>query len=400
MTEDLPAGASEESEDFAALLEENIKGQFARFEPGQMVEASIVRTTDEWVFIDVGRKSEGYVDRKELLDASGELKVKDGDRIRAYYMPGGKGAEMRFTTRIGHGPAGDAQLQDAQKNGIPVQGTVQKEVKGGFEVRIGEGVRAFCPHSLMGLRRDENPAEQVGKSCTFKITECKDRNVVVSRKAILDVERREKAQALKSSLKEGMRVNGTVVSIQKFGAFVDLGGVQGLVPVSEIAWTRTEEVGDALSVGQAVEVVIKRLDWEHDKVSLSLKDALPDPWDRAAERWPEGTYLTGKVTRLAAFGAFVALGEGVEGLLHISKLGGERRIGHPREVIKQGETVEVRVDSVDRAGRKISLSLAAISREQEETEAALKEYREKAEAHGEGLGSLGSLLGHTKDEEE
>ena len=184
---------------------------------------------------------------------------------------------------------------------------------------------------------------------------------MVSRRAILDQEKREKKQALKETLKEGEKVRGKVTSIQKFGAFVDIGGMEGLLPVSEIAWTRTEKVSDLLSVGQEVEVIIKKLDWEHDRISFSLKDALPDPWDLVADTFLVGSYHTGTVSRLAAFGAFVTLKEGVDGLIDISKMGAGRRINHPREVLKEGQSVEVQVEAVDRAQRRISLALAEIS---------------------------------------
>ncbi|MFA5138444.1 MAG: 30S ribosomal protein S1 [Elusimicrobiota bacterium] len=386
----------EQEEDFAQMFEETYQAQ-AKLEPGQSVEAFVVKISAEWIFLDVGKKSEGYLARAEMLDPAGNLTVKEGDKVRAYFLPQ-KGHDMHFTTRIGAGAAGAAALRDAHKNGIPVQGTVLKEVKGGFEVRIGDGVRAFCPFSQMGLRREENQAAQIGKSFTFKITECGDRNVVVSRKVILEAERQEKAQSLRASLEVGMRVKGTVTSIQKFGAFVDLGGLEALLPVSEISHSRTENVGDKLSVGQAVDAVIKKLDRENGKVSLSLKEALPDPWERAAQTWPVGSYHNGTVTRLAPFGAFVSLGEGVEGLLHISKLGAGKRISHPKEVIKEGQGVEVRIEAVDRASRKISLTLAAVSREEEEIESALKEYREKAASASEGIGTLGELLKGSLDE--
>ncbi|MDD5628448.1 MAG: S1 RNA-binding domain-containing protein, partial [Elusimicrobia bacterium] len=270
MNEDQPAGSAEDQENFEELLKASSQDS-GRFTPGQMVEAAIVKIAPDTIFINVGRKGEGQVERKELLDAEGNLTVKEGDKVRAYYLPS-PGHDLRFTTKIGFGPGAQAQLQDAFQSGIPVQGVVVREVKGGFEVRIGSSARAFCPFSQMGLRRDEERAACVGRSFTFKITECAARNVVLSRKAILDIERQGRAQALKETLKEGMRVQGTVTSLQKFGAFVDIGGIEGLIPVSEIAYGRTENVSDALSVGQAVEVVIKRLDWENDKLSFSLKD--------------------------------------------------------------------------------------------------------------------------------
>ena len=378
MSEKQQAGGPDNREDFAELFEKSFKAQ-TRLEPGQLVEAVIVKIAADWIFLDVGRKGEGYLDKKELLDGAGKLAVKEGDKVRAYYLPS-KDRELHFTTRIGVGHVGQAQLRNAWKSGIPVEGTVSKEVKGGFEIRIGGGARAFCPFSQMGLGREENRGEFIGRSLTFKIAECDEDNVVLSRKEIVDGERREKARSLKGSLKEGMRIKGTVTSIQKFGAFVDVGGVEGLIPASEISWERTEKVGEKLSAGQEVEVVVKKLDWENDRFSFSLKEALPDPWHGAAAAWPVGSYHSGTVTRLAPFGAFVAMGEGVEGLIHISKLGAGRRIAHPRDVLDEGQAVEVRVEAVDVENKRLSLSLAEISREEEEAAAYLKEYQQQAEA--------------------
>jgi small subunit ribosomal protein S1 len=183
-----------------------------------------------------------------------------------------------------------------------------------------------------------------------------------------------------------------VTSIQKFGAFVDIGGVEGLLPVSEIAWTRTEKVGDILSVGQEVEVIIIKLDWDNDRYSFSLKDTLPNPWDRVEETYPIGSFHTGTVARITNFGAFVTLKDGVDGLVHISKMGAGRRINHPREVVKDGQSVEVQVEAVDRSQRRISLALAAISRAEAEEAATMKEYKEKATEEPQNMGTLGDML--------
>jgi small subunit ribosomal protein S1 len=190
-----------------------------------------------------------------------------------------------------------------------------------------------------------------------------------------------------------------VTRLADFGAFVDLGGIDGLIPVSEVGWTRVKHVRDVLSVGQEVSVVIKRIDWESGKISLSLKDTLPDPWAAVADKFPEGSYHTGTVARLAPFGAFVTLDEGIDGLVHISKLGKGKRIAHPREVIAEGDTVEVKVDGVDRENRKLSLALAETSRAAEEEEKAMASFRQKAVATSkESMGSLGDILKAKIDE--
>ncbi len=389
-------GSEQGEESFAELFEKSFKKQ-GRLEPGQMVEAVIVKITPDWIFLDLGGKGEGYLDRKELLDAEGKPIVREGDRIRAYFLSS-ENNEMHFTTKIGSGPAGHTQLEDAWRNGVPVEGTVTKEVKGGFEVKIAGSVRAFCPFSQSGIRREEAKTDVIGKSLPFKIVEYGEngRNIVVSRRAILDEEQRRKKQVLKETLKEGMKIQGTVTSIQSFGAFVDIGGLEGLIPIAEIAWGRTENIRDVLSVGREVEVIVKKLDWEKGRFSFSLKDTLPDPWERVAKDCPVGSYHTGKVSRLAPFGAFVTLGVGVDGLIHISKLGAGKRISHPREALKEGQTIEVMVEAIDAGNRKLSLSLAQISREEEEAADTLKNYQQQA-AEPQNMGSLGDLLKEKMD---
>ena len=392
-TNNQPVNAGTGEENFAEMFEKSISKKPGRLEPGQMVEAMIVKITAEWIFLDLGGKGEGYLDRKELADEAGNLTVKEGDMVRAYFQSSANN-EMHFTTKIGSGPGKQTQIEDAWNNRIPVEGNVAKEVKGGFEIKIGGSVRAFCPFSQMGIRREEQQADYIGRSLSFNIIEYGEdgRNIVLSRKSILEDERQDKMSALRESLKEGMKITGKVTSIQKFGAFVDIGGLEGLLPVSEIAWSRTEKVSDVLSAGQTVEVIIKKLDWEQNRFSFSLKDALPDPWEAAAESYPVGSYHTGTVSRLAQFGAFVTMKEGLDGLIHISKLGAGRRLSHPREVLKEGQAVEVQIESVDRAQRKISLALAEVRRAEEEEAATIKEYKQQTTEAPKNLGSFGELL--------
>lgn len=380
-------------ESFAELFEKSFKSQ-ERLEPGKQVTATVLKISGDWVFLDTGRKGEGVIDRRELLDDEGNLTVGEGDAITAWFV-GASGGELRFTTKVGGGPAAGGQLEGAWRSGIPVEGLVEKEVKGGFEVKIGGTVRAFCPYSQIALRRTENPEAFVGKHLSFRVTDYAEngRNIVLSRRVLLEEERQREKAALREKLQEGMVVEGTVSSLRDFGAFVDIGGIEGLVPLSEMAWGRVKSAADVLAVGQQVKVAIKRLDWENDKISLSLRDTLADPWETMAERFPEGSYHTGKVARLAQFGAFVTLAEGIDGLIHISKLGQGKRINHPREVLSEGETIEVKVEGVDREGRRLSLSLAGPARAADEESATLDAFRAKAaDTSGQSLGSLGELL--------
>jgi small subunit ribosomal protein S1 len=381
-----------EEESFAELFERSAaNGEW--LEPGQKVEARVLKISGDWVFLDTGRKGEGVLDKKELLDADGNLTVKEGNVVTAWFLSSSNN-EMRFTTRLGSGSAGNARLEDAWRSGIPVDGFVEKEIKGGFEIKIGGSSRAFCPYSQMSSGRAESNAAFVGLHLSFRITEYGEngRNIVVSHRAVLEEERLQQKERLRETLAEGQTVRGTVTSIRDFGAFVNIGGVEGLIPISELGWARVANVGDVLAVGQDVEVVIKKIDWENDRISFSLKDTLADPWDRVAEKFPAGSYHAGTVARLAPFGAFVTLGDGVDGLIHISKLGAGKRINHPREVVKEGDRVEVKVESVDREQRRLSLTLAEISREEEEAAATLEQFRKGAEGGPKGMGTLGDLL--------
>ena len=383
-----------EEESFAAMFERSQKDS-GHLTPGSKVEATVLTITKDWVFLDTGRKGEGVLDIKELTDADGNLSVKVGDKVSAWFISS-RNNEMRFTTKLGgggQGAAGNAQLEEAYAAGIPVEGVVEKEVKGGFEVKVA-GSRAFCPFSQMGLRRVDDSAALIGKHMAFRISEYAEngRNIVLSHRALLEEELQEKKDALKETLKVGDRVKGTVTSLRDFGAFVSIGCVEGLLPISEVAYTRVNDVSEILSVGQELDLVVKGIDWEKDRISFSLKDTLVDPWEEAASAFPEGSYQNGKVARLTPFGAFVTLGSGVDGLIHISKLGAGKRIQHPKEVLAEGQAVEVKVEGVDREQRRISLSLASISRAEQEQTETMDAYRKSVEETPKGMGTLGDLL--------
>lgn len=383
-----------EEGDFAELLERTFVAP-ARYEPGQKVVARVIKVTPEWIFLDLGRKGEGVLASKELLDDAGNVQVKEGDSVASYFVAS-DGSEMLFTTRVGGGAAGTAQLEEAWQNGIPVDGLVVKEIKGGFEVRLAGGARAFCPYSQMGLTRTREAETFLGKHAAFRITQYgeKGRNIVVSNRVLLEEEEQRKRDESMATLSEGMIVRGKVTSLRDFGAFVDIGPIEGLLPVSEVGWERVEDIRDALAVGQEVEVAITRLDWANRKFGFSLKRTLADPWETASERFPAGSRHTGKVVRLTAFGAFVSLGGGVDGLLHISKLGGGKRIRSAGEAVRTGQEVEVKVDAVDVAQRRIALSLAGAADASEAASGEEDDYRKYLggpPAPG-GLGALGEAL--------
>jgi small subunit ribosomal protein S1 len=379
---------------FAEMLKES--GVFhGRFKPGERVDATVVKITPEWVFIDIGGKNEGYLDIKEFFDAEGNAAVKEGDSIRAYFLSS-RNNEKLFSTKIGKGEAGRAFLEDAARSGIPVEGLVEKEVKGGFDVRIAGDVRAFCPFSQAGLFRVDNQVDFIGRRVNFKIVEYGEngRNIIVSHRAILEEEREKIKDALKESLREGAIVNGTVVSLQKYGAFVDIGGVQALLPISEVAWGHVDDIAEKLSIGQQIEAALMKIDWENDRISLSLKSILPDPWDRAEVDFPIGTMVTGVVARLTKFGAFVTLAPGVDGLIHISRLGRGKRISHPSEVLKERQRIEVKVEKIERDAKRISLIPFddAVETDDTETKEKPEDFRKYIVNNSRSLGSLGDIL--------
>ena len=344
------------NDSFAELFQQQETKKLRHFTPGQKVRATVIDITGETVFLDVGGKSEGVLESSELKDAEGNLTVNIGDRIDVYFRRSGS-AEMVFTARLGGG-SGAEQFEEAFQSGIPVEGTVKAEIKGGFEITLGGNTRAFCPYSQMGLRRVENPEEYLESRMAFKITrfDSAGRNIVVSARAIQEEEREAQRETLKKTLAEGDLVEGEISSIRDFGAFVDLGGVDGLIPISEVGWTRVENLSEFFTVGQKVKVIVKKLDWDNNRISLSYKETQADPWQEAITTFHEGSTQRGTISRLAQFGAFVTLAEGVDGLIHISKLGGGRRINHPREVVETGQEIEVIIESIDAVEKRISLA--------------------------------------------
>jgi small subunit ribosomal protein S1 len=358
---------SDDEENFAAMLEQSLSETGTRVEPGQKVDARVLQLGAEWIFLDVGQKGEGVLDVKELQDADGKLTVAVGDIVSAYFVSSA-GGELRFTTRLGGGASGTEQLEQAWQNGIPVEGRIEKEIKGGYEIRLPGGVRAFCPFSQLGLRRQETPEAVLGQDLTFRISQFSEqgRNIVVSHRDIQEEERRQLRESLRETLKEGQVVKGTVTNIRDFGAFIDIGGLEGLLPISEVSHSRIEDLHEVLSVGQEVEVALKSCDWDNNRFSFSLRDTLADPWNKVGSVFAEGLTHTGTVSRLANFGAFVTLDDGLDGLLHISKLGGGRHIKHPKEELMVGQQLQVTIEQIDRDARRISLAPASSSAAEEQ----------------------------------
>ncbi|MGD8513213.1 MAG: 30S ribosomal protein S1 [Deltaproteobacteria bacterium] len=388
--------ASEEN--FEALLKQSL-GEPVHFNPGEKVEAVITQITREGVFIDVGGKSDGYVARNEFVDDEGNMTTTEGDTIQAYFLSS-RNNEMLFTTRLADDTTGTEHLEEAYHSRIPVEGLVEKEIKGGFAVKIVGNIHAFCPYSQIGLHRVEDAGAYIGQRLTFKIIEYGkgSRNIIISHRTVLEEERQKQKEALRGSLEEGMTVRGEITAIRKFGAFVDIGGLEGLIPISEISWGRVEDINDELSVGQKVEVAIKKLDWENDKFSFSLKEIQPNPWKKLGMKYPEGSKHKGKVARLVPFGAFVTLEPGIDGLVHISELGKGKRINHPREVLEENQTIEVKIAGIDEKQRRLSLAMVSDEQDSEERDYYHKHMAESSKTSSGALGTLGDVLRAKMDE--
>lgn len=337
--------------------DESLEGFNKGFTPGEQVTGTVVAIARDWVFVDIRAKSEGIIARQELM-RNDELTVKEGDEVTAHFTHMDDEG-IHLVMRVGGQDRDqiDEALEDAAHSGIPVEGKVVEERKGGFDISIGTQ-RAFCPYSQIARGRSEAD-DHIGRTYNFLITEHADGNLVVSRRKLLEQESQEQLGELRDRLEVGQLVRGEVTRLADFGAFVDLGGTEGLIPMRELAWKRVETAGDVLKPGQIVEVKVLNLDWERNRISLSLREAQGDPWDKIRN---EDTYHVsnryhGKVVRLMPFGAFVELEPGIEGLVHISKLGAGKRLRHAREVLHEDEELEVYIQSIDQEKKRISLTL-------------------------------------------
>jgi len=346
-----------EEEDFATLFEKSSAGS-RRLDPGQKISARIVSISGDYVFIDLGGKSEGVINVNEFLKEDGTYHVSEGDTIDAFFVAFSDGLK-RFTSRSKGYSTVDLQgIRNAYEANLPVNGKVTVELKGGFEVHIGK-VRCFCPFSHIDLKGERKSESYINQTFPFKILEYKEngRNVILSRRILLEEEQQERVAKFKESLQVGMEVTGRVRAIQKFGAFVDLGGIDGLIPTSELSWNRAERADNLLSTGQEVTVKVIAIDWEKNRLTLSLKSMQPDPYTGAADKYPVDSMVNGTVVRLESFGAFVNLEPGIDGLVPISKFGTGKRIKHPKEAVEVGQWIEARVIDIDVASRKITLSM-------------------------------------------
>jgi len=354
-----PASGTVENtvENFAALFEESLSVKEMRI--GEVITAEIMRVDDNFVVVNAGLKSESYIPVDEFRNERGEVEAKPGDFISVAIesLENGFG-ETRLSRDKAKRLAAWHALEDALEQKTVVKGIINGKVKGGLTVMI-DGIRAFLPGSLVDIRPVKDTAPYENKEMEFKVIKLdrKRNNVVVSRRAVLEETQGEERQKLLENLREGAVVKGIVKNITDYGAFVDLGGIDGLLHITDLAWRRVKHPSEVLSVGDELEAKVLRFDQEKNRVSLGLKQLGEDPWTGLTRRYPQGTRLFGKVSNLTDYGAFVEIEPGIEGLVHVSEMDWTNKNVHPSKVVQLGDEVEVMVLEIDEERRRISLGM-------------------------------------------
>lgn len=345
------------TESFAQLFEESLKEIETR--PGSIVRGVVVAIDKDVVLVDAGLKSESAIPAEQFKNAQGELEIQVGDEVDVALdaVEDGFGETLLSREKAKRHEAW-ITLEKAYEDGETVTGVINGKVKGGFTVELN-GIRAFLPGSLVDVRPVRDTLHLEGKELEFKVIKLdqKRNNVVVSRRAVIESENSAERDQLLENLQEGMEVKGIVKNLTDYGAFVDLGGVDGLLHITDMAWKRVKHPSEIVNVGDEITVKVLKFDRERTRVSLGLKQLGEDPWVAIAKRYPEGTKLTGRVTNLTDYGCFVEIEEGVEGLVHVSEMDWTNKNIHPSKVVNVGDVVEVMVLDIDEERRRISLGL-------------------------------------------
>ncbi|XNM87551.1 30S ribosomal protein S1 [Escherichia coli] len=345
------------TESFAQLFEESLKEIETR--PGSIVRGVVVAIDKDVVLVDAGLKSESAIPAEQFKNAQGELEIQVGDEVDVALdaVEDGFGETLLSREKAKRHEAW-ITLEKAYEDAETVTGVINGKVKGGFTVELN-GIRAFLPGSLVDVRPVRDTLHLEGKELEFKVIKLdqKRNNVVVSRRAVIESENSAERDQLLENLQEGMEVKGIVKNLTDYGAFVDLGGVDGLLHITDMAWKRVKHPSEIVNVGDEITVKVLKFDRERTRVSLGLKQLGEDPWVAVAKRYPEGTKLTGRVTNLTDYGCFVEIEEGVEGLVHVSEMDWTNKNIHPSKVVNVGDVVEVMVLDIDEERRRISLGL-------------------------------------------
>ncbi|MGN6831622.1 30S ribosomal protein S1 [Neisseria sp. P0017.S007] len=344
-------------ENFAQLLEESFTLQ--EMNPGEVITAEVVGIDQNFVTVNAGLKSESLIDVAEFKNAQGEIEVKVGDFVTVTIESVENGfGETKLSREKAKRAADWIALEEAMENGDILSGVINGKVKGGLTVMINS-IRAFLPGSLVDVRPVKDTSHFEGKEIEFKVIKLdkKRNNVVVSRRAVLEATLGEERKALLENLQEGSVIKGIVKNITDYGAFVDLGGIDGLLHITDLAWRRVKHPSEVLEVGQEVEAKVLKFDQDKQRVSLGMKQLGEDPWSGLTRRYPQGTRLFGKVSNLTDYGAFVEIEQGIEGLVHVSEMDWTNKNVHPSKVVQLGDEVEVMILEIDEERRRISLGM-------------------------------------------
>jgi small subunit ribosomal protein S1 len=343
---------------FEELLKASFEGPGRKLFPGDKVSGKVLKVSKDAIFVDLGGKSEGIADIQEFLDKKGNLTVKQGDWVEMRVASIRDGIHLTKGMKV-QGPDALDILREAKENLIPIEGRVSGVVKGGFEIDLS-GIRAFCPLSQIDLRFCEKPEEHIGAKYPFRIMGIKEKgkNIIVSRRVLLEEDQEKKSKETLARLKPDLQCEGKVTKLTDFGAFVDIGGIEGMVHISEISHGRINHPSEILKPGQPVKLKVMKIEADKEgrpKISLSIKALEPDSWEKGLG-FEEGQIIRGKVSRLTDFGAFVEVAPGVDGLVHISEISYER-VPHPSRFLHEGDLVDVLVMEIDRQTHRVSLSI-------------------------------------------
>ncbi len=348
------------SQDFGALFEESLKKH--PLKEGELVKGTVVKVTRDFVMVDIGFKSEGQIAVDEFKNLDGEVTVNPGDIVDVVFEAAedDEGRIVLSKEKADALQAWDKLAEVEKENGV-IEGVVINKIKGGMVVNVG-GVRAFLPGSQIDLKPVKSLDKLINRKFKFKILKLNKAkgNVVLSRRAILEEERETQKAELLKNIAEGQVVEGSVKNITDYGAFIDLGGVDGLLHITDMTWGRIQHPSEVVALGQTLKVVVLKFDQDSQKVSLGLKQLSPDPWENVPEKYPLGTRIKGKVVNVTDYGAFVELEEGVEGLVHISEMSWGKKVKHPSKIVNVGDLIEAVVLDFEPGNRRISLGMKQI----------------------------------------
>lgn len=346
-------------ESFAELFEASLEEQGLDIERGSVITGAVVAIDNDWITVDTGLKSEGIVAREEFLNEEGELEVEVGDNVDVVVeaVDNGMGQTLLSREKAKRVETWNA-LEKIFENNEIVKGLISNKVKGGFTVDIGS-VRAFLPGSLVDVRPIRDTTHLEGKELEFKVIKLdqKRNNVVVSRRAVMEAENSAEREELLNKLEEGIEVDGIVKNLTDYGAFVDLGGIDGLLHITDMAWRRIKHPSEVVEVGQDLKVKVLKFDRERNRVSLGLKQLGTDPWDNVGGTYPVGSIVKARVTNLTDYGCFAEIAEGIEGLVHVSEMDHTNKNIHPSKVVQVGDEVDVMILDIDEERRRISLGI-------------------------------------------